>query len=190
MNSNHRLLPTQWLRNSTSALTSHTPANESLRRQPSGRTRRDSRRRGVTAVEFAMVAPVFVIVIAVCGEVARLSMMRNIAQNASYEAARFVMSDGAKVSDGIAKAREILARVGTVNAVVTINGSDGALNSSGVVTNELGVSTQAITCAIEIPLGENSAIIPSYVFGNTKIRSNMTVRTERYRGYYDGVTTQ
>ena len=190
MNSNHRLLPTPWRSNSTAALTSHTLANEPLPRQQSGRTRRVIRRRGVTAVEFAMVAPVFMIVIAVCGEVARLSMMRNIAQNASYEAARFVMSDGAKVSDGIARAREILARVGTVNAVVTINGSDGTLNSSGVVTNELGVNTQAITCAIQIPLRDNSSIIPSYVFGDTKIRSNMTVRTERYRGYYDGVSTQ
>ncbi len=190
MNSNHRLLPARWRSNSTAALASHPLANEPLPRQQSGRTRRDSRRRGVSAVEFAMVAPVFVLVIAYCGEVARLSMMRNIAQNASYEAARYVMSDGAKVSDGIAKAREILARVGTVNAVVTINGSDGSLDSGGLVINELGANTQAITCAIEIPLSENSAIIPSYIFGDTKIRSNMTVRTERYRGYYDGVTTQ
>ena len=61
-------------------------------------------RLGTTSVEFAIVAPVFVFVIAVCGEFARLSMMRNLAQNAAYEAARYVMAEGAKVSDGIARA--------------------------------------------------------------------------------------
>lgn len=145
--------------------------------------------RGATAVEFAMVAPVFVIVIAVCGEFARLSMMRNLAQNAAYEAARFVITEGATVEVGIAHANQILSRVGTANATVTINGSDGVADDDGNVNNQIQFNTQTVRCSITIPLKENSAIIPSYFFGETKIEAAMTLRTERYRGFYDGVST-
>jgi Flp pilus assembly protein TadG len=146
-------------------------------------------RLGTTSVEFAIVAPVFVFVIAVCGEFARLSMMRNLAQNAAYEAARYVMAEGAKVNDGIAQANQILARLGTRDAIVTINGSTGAVGSGGQVINEITAATASVSCNIEIPLASNSAIIPASFLGNKIVVSGMTLRTERYRGYYDGLST-
>ena len=143
------------------------------------------KRRGATALEFAMIAPAFVIVIVVCAEFARLSMMRNLAQNACYEAARFVMTEGATVADGIERANSILGRLGTTGAIVTINGADGSLNAAGDVEGEIGRNTQSITCAVEISLKDNSMIIPAYVFGDNKITASMMLRTERYRGYFD-----
>lgn len=148
--------------------------------------RKSNQRRGVTAVEFACVAPVFVFVIAVCGEFARLSMMRNVAQNAAYEAARFVMAEGATVNDGIDRAEEILARLGTQGAIIKINGSDGSVGSNGQVTNEIGFSTTEVSCDIEIPLAPNSAIMPACMLGSKIVVSGMSLRTERYRGFYDG----
>lgn len=139
------------------------------------------RRRGATAVEFAMVAPVFLIVIAVCAEFARMSMMRNLAQNAAYEAARFVMTEGATVADGIARANEILGRVGTVGADIVIVGRDG----EGNVDNEIVFDTQVVTCTIQIPLKENSLVVPDSVIGDTNINASMSIRTERYRGFFD-----
>lgn len=148
--------------------------------------RKSDSRRGVTAVEFACVAPVFIFVIAVCAEFARLSMMRNLAQNAAYEAARYVMAEGAKVNDGIARAQSILARLGTQGAIIKINGSDGSVGSNGQVINEISFTTSEVSCDIEIPLAQNSTVIPASMLGNKIVVSGMSLRTERYRGFYDG----
>lgn len=146
-------------------------------------------RRGAAAVEFALIAPVFFLVIFYCAEFARLSLIRNLAQNAAYEAARFVMTDGATVNEGIAKANQILGRLGTSGAIITINGEDGSTDGDGDVIGEIDFLTMSVRCSIEIPLSANSVIVPDYIFGDAKIRTAITVRTERYRGYYDGVST-
>lgn len=146
-------------------------------------------RRGASAVEFACVAPVFIFVIAVCADFARLSMMRNLAQNASYEAARFVIAEGATINDGITRANQILARLGTKNAVVRINNSTGATGPNGQVINEITGNTTEITCTIEIPLAANAIILPASMMGNNIVVSSMSVRTERFNGYYDGQST-
>jgi Flp pilus assembly protein TadG len=143
-------------------------------------------RRGASAVEFACIAPVFIFVIAVCADFARLSMMRNLAQNASYEAARFVIAEGATINDGIARANQILARLGTRNAIVRINDSNGAAGSNGQVINEINFNTAEITCTIEIPLAANAMILPASMMGNKIVVSSMSVRTERYNGFYNG----
>lgn len=148
-----------------------------------GLRRRD--RRGATAIEFAMMAPTFLVIIAVCAEFTRMSMMRNLAQNAAYEAARFVMTEGATIADGVEVANSILARVGTVGAQVTINGSDGSPGEDGVVENEIDRNTQQVTCRIRIALKDNSFIIPGSIIGDTEIFAAMTIRTERYRGFFD-----
>ena len=150
---------------------------------------RADHRRGTAAIEFAMIAPTFLVVIAICAEFARLSMVRNLAQNAAYEAARFVITEGATVQDGIDRANTIMGRLGTNNVTVTINGSDGSTNETGEVEGEIGMSTQEVTCLIQLPLKDNSIIIPEYIVGDTTISATMTVRTERYRGYYDGQST-
>ncbi len=150
--------------------------------------RRRKKRLGATAIEFAMVAPVFVFVIAVCGEFARLSMMRNLAQHAAYESARFVIAEGATIQDGIDRANQILARLGTQGAIVTINGSDGIPDANGNVPNEITFDTQHVSCEIIIPLEDNAAILPANFMGKRIVVSEMSLRTERYRGYYDGVS--
>lgn len=154
----------------------------------SSRRRRRKDRRGATAIEFAMVAPAFMIVIAVCGEFSRMCIMRNAAQNACYEAARFAMTEGATVADGIERANQILGRLGTVNADITINGSNGSLNGEGEVENELAFDTPTVQCRIVINLKDNAVIFPGSMFGENKITTQMTLRTERYRGFFDSVT--
>ena len=150
----------------------------------SKRLRRHNRR-GATAIEFAMVAPAFLIVCVVCAEFSRMCIMRNIAQNACYEAARFVMTEGATVNDGIERANEILGRLGNVNATVTINGADGSSNEAGEVQGELAFDTQAVQARIDIMLKDNAVILPGSMFGENRISAQMTLRTERYRGFFD-----
>lgn len=143
------------------------------------------RRRGATAIEFAMVAPAFMIVIVVCVEFSRMCLLRNLSQNACYEAARFVMTEGATVGDGIGRAEEILDRVGNVDAQITINGSDGSTNNEGEVEGELAFDTALVTARVEIRLSDNSLILPGAFYGDNTIRAQMTLQTERYRGFFD-----
>lgn len=149
------------------------------------RRRLGQQRPGATAVEFAMVAPAFLIVITVCVEFSRMCMMRNLAQNACYEAARSIITEGSTVADGRAKAQAVLNRVGNVQARILINDSDGSADDNGNVINELDNSTQAVQAYIEIKLSDNSVILPGAMFGDNKIQARMTMRTERYRGFFD-----
>ncbi|MFT5299780.1 MAG: hypothetical protein ACI87E_003297 [Mariniblastus sp.] len=142
-------------------------------------------RGGATAIEFALVCPTFLVVIVFCAEFSRMSLLRNLAQNATYEAARLVISEGATVQDGIDRAKEIIGRVGFVQADITINGSNGVANQGGTVPGELDFDTAEVTARVEIILKDNAVILPSAMFGESKITAQMTLRTERYRGFFD-----
>ena len=149
------------------------------------RRRRRLNRTGATAVEFAMVAPAFLLVIIACVEFARLSILRNSANNACYEACRFVMTDGATIADGQDRAQAILDRLGDVEATILINGSDGSVDENGQVSNELDFDTATVQTQIEIRLADNTFVLPGAMFGDSTIRTRMTMRTERFAGFFD-----
>lgn len=156
-----------------------------LSRVRQSETKRRRNRRGATSVEFAMVAPVFIVVLVFCAEFARMSILRSSAQNACYETARFVMAEGALLSDGMNRANEILGRLGQVNANITINGSDGSTDPNGDVIGELDQTTAAVSVQIVIPLSNNTLILPGSFFGDRSIGAQVTLRTERYQGFFD-----
>ena len=54
-----------------------------------------SSRAGATAVEFAIVAPIFFLIMLASFEFSRLNVIRHTADNAAYEAARHAMVPGA-----------------------------------------------------------------------------------------------
>ena len=143
------------------------------------------RRRGATAVEFAMVAPVFIVVLVFCAEFARMSIVRSSAQNACYETARFIMAEGATVADGINTANAILGRIGNVNADITINGADGSLDADGNTIGEIQDADRTVQVQIIIPLAENTLILPGNFFGDRSVGAQVTLRTERYNGFFD-----
>lgn len=152
------------------------------------RRRRTSSRAGATAAEFAMVAPVFLVVIVFCVEFARLSILRNTSHNACYEACRFIMTEGATVADGRERAQAVLNRLGNVQATILINGVDGSVDSAGSVIGELSFDTPEVVAEVEIPLAGNTWVIPGTMFGDRSIRTRMTMRTERYAGLFDAAT--
>jgi len=142
-------------------------------------------RLGATAVEFAMVAPAFMIVIVICIEFARLSILRNLAQNACYESCRMIMSEGASVEVGIARAQDILNRVGDIEADILINGADGSQDRNGDTIGQIGRNTLTVEAEIVISLNENTVFLPGAMFGSQEIRETMDMRTERYEGFFD-----
>lgn len=123
-------------------------------------------RRGATTVEFAIVAPIFFLLLLASFEFSRLNVMRHTADNAAYEAARHAMVPGATVSEAVTKANTILRTVGTRGARVTIN------------PTVLGPDVDTISVRVDVPLDQNGWVVPRFTKGST-ITAQSTLRTER-----------
>lgn len=123
-------------------------------------------RRGATAVEFALTAPVFFLFLLAAFEFGWLNVMRHTADNAAYEAARTAMVPGATVAEAKAKANNLLGIVGARSATITVTPS------------ELTPDTDQVTVAIDIPMNKNGLVVPRFTSATT-IHSSSTLRTER-----------
>ena len=133
---------------------------------------RHSDRRGATSVEFAICAQVIFVLIFGMIEFSRLNMMRNLAQDAAYYAARKAMVPGATVGEATATANQILGYLGTQSAAIVIN-DGGALDEN----------SDEIKVKITIPMQDN-ALFTGGLLGGMDIVATATMRTERYDGYY------
>ncbi len=129
-------------------------------------------RAGTSMMEFAITAPVLLTFVFSSMEFCRMSLIRNLAQDAAYDACRYAMVEGATATEARNKANEILNVIGTQDAVVVIN--DG---------QEFGTSTKTIKVDITIPM-EKNALILKYMFTNRNIRATISMNMERYSGFY------
>ncbi len=124
------------------------------------------KRTGTTTVEFALVLPVFLMLLAMAFEFARLNIIHHTADNAAYEAARFVMVPGGTADEAVAKAEHILGIVSTQGATVTI--------TPPVLT----VDTLVVDVEIDIPMDQNGWFLPR--FSTTKtLHAHSRMKTER-----------
>ncbi len=128
--------------------------------------RRRQNRQGATAVEFALVAPIFFLLLFASFEFSRLNVIRHTADNAAYEAARIAMVPGATAAEAVTEANRILNIVGARGATVTVNPATIAL------------STRQITVTIDVPMGQNGWIAPRFT-GALNLRSVATLKAER-----------
>lgn len=130
------------------------------------RTKRRDLRRGATAVEFAITAPVFFLFLLAAFEFGWMNVVRHTADNAAYEAARTVMVPGATAAEARTKATNLLNTIGARGAVVNI--------TPAVLTAD----TDNVTVNISIPMNRNGLIVPRFTSAKT-IRASSTLRTER-----------
>jgi Flp pilus assembly protein TadG len=130
-------------------------------------------RRGATLVEFAVVAPVFFLLLFSGIEFGILSTIRATSHNAAYEGARMLVIPGADVALGIAEAERILGIIGVDNLTVTV--------TPNVITN----TTREVTVNIFIPYDDNAIFVPMFT-GGLVITSSTTLATERYNGIAAG----
>lgn len=137
-------------------------------RHPKGKARR-----GATCVEFALVVQVLFVLVFGAIEFSRLNMIRNLAQDAAYFAARDSMVPGATSDEATAVAEQILGFMNTQGAQVIVNGGQGVTQAS----TEINVT-------VTVPIAENSLFVSSFM-GDRTINASATMRTERYDGYYD-----
>lgn len=88
-----------------------------MKRPACRRRARRLRRRGATAVEFALVAPIVFLLFFGAIEIARLSFLHHTAENAAYEAARKAIVAGGTEQNARAEATRLLEAVQAGNNV-------------------------------------------------------------------------
>lgn len=81
------------------------------------------RRRGASAVEFAIVAPVFMLIVLGIVEFGRMVMVQQVITNAAREGARISVLDSATTGRVTARVNDYLAAASLPNATVTVSPS-------------------------------------------------------------------
>lgn len=148
--------------------TVESPPSHRVSRAP-GRVSR-APRPGAITVEFALVLPVFLLLMFASVEFARLNMMRHAADNAAYEAARVGILPGADATNV---------------ASVATNYMQSKLGAQGVTVNvtpdPIADDTPEVTVNVSIPMDQNAWVTPRFSVGY-QITASSSLRTERYRG--------
>ena len=129
-------------------------------------------RKGATAVEFALVAPLFLLVLFACFEFGKISMVEAIAENAAFRAARDVVVLGATIDESIEEAAGRLAVLGVRNADITVEPSN-----DGAVQTEIDDATDTIAVQILIPMADN--FIVAGFLNDFVLEREAVIRTER-----------
>ncbi len=117
-------------------------------------------------VEFALVAPIFFLLLLASFEFSRLNVIRHTADNAAYEAARVAMVPGATAAEAVTEANRIMDIAGARGTSVTVN------------PTTLGPNTNQITVTVDIPLDQNGWITPKFT-ASQSIRAVSTLKAER-----------
>jgi Flp pilus assembly protein TadG len=123
-------------------------------------------RSGAAAVEFALVAPIFFVLLIAAFEFGRLNVVRHTADNAAYEAARTAMVPGATAAEARAEATRLLNIVGARGATIT------------VTPETLDSSVGEVNVTIDVPMNLNGWIAPRFT-RTSVIHATSTLRTER-----------
>ena len=130
---------------------------------------RQAQRRGATAVELAIVVPIFFTVVFALFELGHYLILRDTLSEAARAAARAAMAFGGSTTDAEARANAVLATVGANNATITF--------SPATVSD----STTQVSVNITIPFSENSLFLPPIFIENATIRGACTLACEGYR---------
>ncbi|MBN1590226.1 MAG: pilus assembly protein [Pirellulales bacterium] len=131
-------------------------------------------RRGAAAVEFAIVAPVFFLMILGMIEVGRAVMVQQIITNASREGARLAVLPGTTATDVTNRVEEILANQTVTGATVEILDESG-----GVVDPTTAQYGDVIKVTVSVPFSNVSWMPPWKYFKDKTLVASTIMRTER-----------
>jgi Flp pilus assembly protein TadG len=127
---------------------------------------RQSRRMGAHTVEMAIALPILFLTVFACIEFFRVSMLKQYAENVSYEAARHVIVPGGTASEATAAANKMLNYLGISGATIQIT------------PDVIDDSTTEVTVRVTIPHKQNQWITPFFT-GSLNATSETTLLTER-----------
>ncbi|TWU51930.1 TadE/TadG family type IV pilus assembly protein [Rubripirellula reticaptiva] len=125
-------------------------------------------RRGTTAVEFAIVAPLLFLFFFAAMEFVRVAMIRHTADNAVYEGCRAGIVPGATAGEVRDETLRVMNSLGVNNVGLTVTPAT------------IDRTTDEVTVRLEIPLDSNSFVPNKFVAGRSIIRE-LTLRREGSR---------
>jgi Flp pilus assembly protein TadG len=132
------------------------------------RTARATARRGVATVEFAVVAPVFFVLVLGVIEFTRAMMVAEVLTNAAHEGTRAGILDDAQTSDVTRAVNNYLSAAGISGASTTVSPSP----PSSAAYN------QTVTVNVSIPYSSVSWLpIPQFL-GGTTLKAGSVMRRE------------
>jgi len=132
--------------------------------------RRGRRRNGVTAVEFAIVAPVFVIMIFGIIEMGRALMVQQIITNASREGARRAIVEQATADEVKEVVNDYLAATSVSGVTVDV--------SPAVIGSAVGFG-DPVTVSVSVPFDSVSWMPGKWILGGTELSASTVMRAER-----------
>ena len=121
-------------------------------------------------VEFAIIANLLFVLVLTCIEFARMNMVRNLAQDAAYFAARQTIVPGATKEEAIAEAENIMGSM-----------LDGGYT---VEVDEFNFDSEEVSVTINVDLFQVALFTPLFL-GSNEIETTAVMRTERYEGFYE-----
>jgi len=127
-------------------------------------------RRGVTLVEFSLVAPIVFAMFFAAIEFSRVNMLRHSIESAAYEGCRRAIVPGATAEDAIDGATTILYAASAINATVDVEPAN--------ITR----ATKSVKVSVSVPLYQNTWVTPAF-FGDTTITSSLEMRRENLDEY-------
>ncbi|MEM9643900.1 MAG: TadE family protein [Planctomycetota bacterium] len=130
---------------------------------------RANSRSGAAIIEFAIVANVLFLMIFLCLEFARINMVRNLAQDAAYFAARVAVVPGATAAEAEAIAHTLMSTM--VDSGYT------------VVAAEINDDTTEAVVTVSVDV-DHVAFFGSKFLPNTEIVATARMRTERFTGFF------
>jgi Flp pilus assembly protein TadG len=130
--------------------------------------KRITKRRGAAAVEFALVLPVYMVLLLGVLEFARLGMAVQVVTSAAREGCRVAALPGNTATDAQNRVNAVLSQSGFPNATITLTPADPTTASGG---------TQ-ITLSLSIPFSQLSWL-GTASFANTNIHGSATFASER-----------
>lgn len=129
------------------------------------------KRRGAALVEFAIVAPLFFLIVFGIIEFGRAIMVQQVLTNASREGARLAVLDSTTptASEVTSKVTDYLARAGISGAIVTINPTEPTSAKYG----------EPVTVTVKIPFGSVSWLpSPMFLGKTTQLTATSVMRRE------------
>jgi Flp pilus assembly protein TadG len=130
--------------------------------------RRTAERRGAAVVEFAVVAPVLILLLLGMIECGRMIMVQQTITTAAREGARSAIVEGNSATTATTSVQSFLAGTGIRGAQITV-----APKNTGSV-----VHGQPITVTVSVPFSAVSWLPHPFFFGERTLTSTATMRRE------------
>ncbi|TWT66990.1 TadE-like protein [Posidoniimonas polymericola] len=127
-----------------------------------------TKRRGASAVEFALVAPIFFLVVLGIVEFGRMAMVQQIITNAAREGARIAVLDGATKAKVTTKVNDYLSSGKINTAAVTV--SPDPPDSAGY--------GQPVTVGVSVPFNDVSWLPAPFFMGGKTLAAESIMRRE------------